>query len=479
MTKDLVLGLLVFIISLQSLADNSLPEIGTVGAQALSIAQEKQYGDAYMRAMRASSPIVQDPLLEDYINQLGHRLVAHADNVHLSFHFFLINDASINAAAFLGGYVKVNTGTVVMARTQSELAAVLAHEISHVTQRHIARSLEKSASASHLTIAGLLGSFIVAIANPVAGIAAMQTTMAASIQHRINYTRQNEFEADHIGMQVLYRSGFNPHAMVDFFSLLASKYRYASKPPAWLSDHPLTAQRIADAQSRASQYPDKYIAPSLDFQMAKARMQVRFDGLNPDQAYSLFHSQLENHNYKLKDAALYGLALALFAQKKYDKAQELITQLAKKHPQSMYVLDTQSDIDIAMKKTARAVKRLQEAYQRYPDNRIVIINLAAAYMANKQDAQASQLLDRYLREHNDDILGWQTLIEAYQHQHLTAQMQQARGEYFALRGQYTQGISELKNALNNTSNRLDEARIKARIDEFKASQKQLEKLQHL
>ncbi|CAG9297344.1 beta-barrel assembly-enhancing protease [Celerinatantimonas diazotrophica] len=470
----------MFIISLQSWADStSLPEIGIVGSQALSIAQEKQYGDAYMRAMRASTQIVQDPLLENYINQLGHRLVAHADNVLLPFHFFLVNDSSINAAAFLGGYVKVNTGTVVMAQTQSQLASVMAHEISHVTQRHIARSLEKSAAASHLTLAGLLGSFIVAIANPMAGIAAMQTTMAASIQHQINYTRQNEYEADHIGMQVLHRSGFNPHAMVDFFSLLASKYRYSSKPPAWLVDHPLTSQRIADAQSRASQYPNKYIAPSLDFQMAKARIQVRFDDLDPDQAYSLFHNQLENHNYRLKDAALYGLTLALFAQKRYEKAHELIEKLAKKHPQSMYILDTQSDIDIAMKKTAKAVKRLQNAYQRYPDNRIVIINLAAAYMANKQDAKASQLLDRYLREHQNDLLGWQTLIEAYQHQHLTAKMQQARGEYFALRGQYTQGINELRNALRTTSNPLAKARIKARIKEFKASQKQLEQLQHL
>ncbi|MFM2486400.1 beta-barrel assembly-enhancing protease [Celerinatantimonas yamalensis] len=459
--------------------DEQLPEIGTVGAQALTIAQEKQYGDAYMRALRASTPIINDPVLSDFINTLGNRLVAHADNVRFPFHFFLINDPSINAAAFLGGYIKINTGILLVAHNESELASVMAHEISHVTQRHIARSLENAAISNHLTLAGLLGSVILSIADPMAGIAAMQTSMAASIQHRINFTRQNEREADRIGMQVLYRSGFSPTAMVNFFSQLASKYRYSTQPPKWLVDHPLTSERIADAQSRASQYPKKYIAPNLDYQFARARVQVRFGTMDGDQAYSMFKEQLANHSYQLQDAARYGLALALYAQKHYHQAEKLIMQLAQSYPQNMFILDTESDVDLALKQTNKAIKRLESAYQRYPDNNVVIMNLAAAYMDDNAYAKASTLLDYYLREHPNNLLGWQSLAQAYQHQQLNGKAAQALGEYFALRGQYHQAIREMQRAEGKTVNRLDRARITARIDELKDAQKQLKQLQNL
>lgn len=457
---------------------DTLPELGTVGSQALTIAQEKLYGDAYIRAIRASLPVVHDPVLENFINLLGHKLVSHAENVRLPFHFFLIRNPSINAAAFLGGYIKVHTGLFLYAQRESELAAVLAHEISHVTQRHIARSLENTAQNNHLTIASLLGSVILTIANPMAGIAAMQTSLAASIQGKINFTRQNEQEADRIGMQVLYRSGFDPNAMASFFSRLAAKYRYASKSPAMLVDHPLTPQRIADAQARASQYPHRYIAPNLDFQLAKARISVRFGTMDADQAYSQYEQQLKTKSYVLKDAALYGKALALFAQKHYHKSQAIISQLHDRHPQNMFILDTQSDLYLALKKNKKAVNMLTRAYARYPDNYVVIMNLAAAYQASKLYAKESKLLDLYLRDHHSSVLGWQTLTEAYQHQQLHGKAKASLAEYFALKGQYHQAIRELQRAEKLIANKLEKTRIEARIHQFEAAQKELDKLQN-
>lgn len=213
-------------------ADQNLPDIGTTAAGTLTIAQELEYGDAYMRILRNSSPIISDPVLDEYITSLGHKLVANANDVKTPFHFHLIRDRSVNAFAFFGGYVVANTGLFLHANNESELASVFAHEISHITQRHLARHMEAQARNTPLTIAALVGSLLLAIASPEAGIAAINATTAGSMQASINYTRSNEQEADRFGMATLARAGFDPEGMPNFFGHLADQYRYASTPPS-------------------------------------------------------------------------------------------------------------------------------------------------------------------------------------------------------------------------------------------------------
>ena len=151
------------------------------------------------------------------------------------------------------------------AKTESELASVLAHEISHVTQRHIARKMQAQKRSSPLAIASLIGGVLIAMANPEAGIAAMQAGSAASAQLQIDYTRTNEQEADRIGISMLARAGFDVTAAASFFSTMAEEYRMVSKPPARLLTHPLTETRIADARARAADYPARYLRPSVQF----------------------------------------------------------------------------------------------------------------------------------------------------------------------------------------------------------------------
>lgn len=458
-------------------AADSLPQLGTAGVDALSIAKERQYGDAFMRMNRANGGVINDPVMTDYINQLGYKLVSNADGVNFPFTFFLVNDPSINAAAFLGGYVKVNSGLFLYAQSESELAAVLAHEITHVTQRHIARSIENAAQNSHLTIAGLIGSVILGIANPGAGIAAMQASLGASLQGQINFTRQNEREADRIGMQVLVRSGFEPSAMATFFGRLASKYRYATKPPEMLTDHPLTADRIADAQARANQYPHHYIAPSLAYQFAKARVMVRFGTMNADQAEAEFKHRLQDNQYKLRDAARYGLALALFAQNNYKQSQQIISELRQKHPKNLFLIDTQSDLYLALNQSNKAIQLLKSEISRSPDNPVLVLNLAAAYDKARNYGEEAKLLDHFVRNQPNSLLGWKMLTESYQHQQKDAQALQAQAEYFALCGQYKLAIRRLQSAKVQHLNKLVKARIEARIEQFKAAQEALQKLQ--
>lgn len=254
-----------------SLADvtDTLPDIGTTAGATLSINQELQIGDFYVRELRGSSPLINDPLLTGYINSIGQRLVAHAWSVKTPFHFYLIQNDELNAFAFFGGNVVLHSAIFRYTDNESQLASVMAHEISHVTQRHLARAMEAQKRSAPLTWVGALGSILLAIANPEAGMAALTGTLAGTQQGMISFTQENEKEADRIGIQVLQRSGFDPQAMPAFLQKLADQTRYASKPPEILLTHPLPDSRLADARDRANQMPRVVVHSSQDFFLPK------------------------------------------------------------------------------------------------------------------------------------------------------------------------------------------------------------------
>ena len=210
---------------------NKLPEIGMAGLSTLSIDKERLIGHAMMRHLRASQPVINDPVLNEYINDLGNKLVKNPDGVNYTFEFFFINSTELNAFAFFGGHVGVHGGLLTTAETESELASVIAHEISHVTQRHLARRMEAQRRSSPLTMAGMITGVLLSLVNPTLGMATLSTSMAASQQMGINYTRGNEKEADRVGIALLANSGFNPMGAPNFFNKMAEKYRYKSKPP--------------------------------------------------------------------------------------------------------------------------------------------------------------------------------------------------------------------------------------------------------
>ncbi|UPW19821.1 M48 family metalloprotease [Agarivorans sp. TSD2052] len=457
-------------------ANNQLPEIGTAGASALSIDKEVIYGEAYMRIIRASHRMTNDPVLSEYISELGNQLVAKADQVRTPFNFFLVTDNEINAAAFLGGYVKIHTGLFLYAATESEFASVIAHEIAHVTQRHIARSIENQAAAQNLSMAGMLGSLLLGLANPIAGIAALQATMAAGVQNSINYTRANEFEADRIGLRTLANAGYDPSGMGSFFGKLSEKYRYASKPPQMLITHPLPETRVSEARARANQYPHRFIAPSLSFQLAKSRIIVRHGTLNPKEALDYYQQQITRKEYRIEDAAFYGKALALFGLGEYQKSHAIIDGLVKRHPDNLFLLDTLTDLDVAQKHYEKAISRLKEAQPRYPDNQVIILNLSHALSEDGKFEESAKLLDRYLRNKPNDALAWGELSRTQRRLNNMAASHTAQAEYLSLHSDYRRAIDELHSAFNLTKNNLEQARIQARIEQFKYAEQELEAL---
>lgn len=479
--KSLLASLIVTLLTgslLPARADisDNLPDIGTTAGGTLSINQELAMGDFYVRQLRASAPIINDPLLNQYINQLGQRLVSHAWSVKTPFHFYLIRNDEINAFAFFGGNVVLHSALFRYSDNESQLASVMAHEISHVTQRHLARAMEEQQRNAPLTWVGALGSILLAMASPQAGMAALSGTLAGAQQGIISFTQQNEQEADRIGIQVLQRAGFDPEAMPNFLQKLADASRFASKPPEMLLTHPLPDSRLADARNRANQMKPVVVQSSQDYYMAKVRALGMFS-TGQNQLGTDLLTSLTQGNSREQAAALYGKAVLLLGESKFAEARNIITPLLAKQPDNLWYLDIMTDIDIGLKQPQQAINRLL-AVKAVNTNPVLQINLANAYVEAKQPANASKVLYRYTWANKDDPNGWDLLAQASAAQRLTDEEQAARAEGLALSGQLDQAIRSLSSASAAVPlGSLKQARYDARIDQLRHLQERFRQYQ--
>lgn len=479
-SKSVIAGTLALILSTTTAvtyANNDLPDLGTAAVNTFSLEKETIYGDAYMRVIRASAPMLNDPVLNQYLTELGNKLVAHATGVKTPFYFFLLRNDEINAFAFFGGHVGVHTGLFLNADTESELASVLAHEITHVTQRHLARSLEAQQKSSTATIVGMLGAILLTIAAPQAGMAALATTQALATQAKINYTRAHEKEADRIGMKILVDAGFDPNAAADFFGKLATRYRFTTKPPQMLLTHPLPESRISEARIRAQQYPLRQIPDNLNFQLAKARIQVRFSGYSEAAVLSIFEKQLKHNRYSFKSAAQYGKALALFRMEKFDESEVIIDELLRKAPNNLFFIDTKTDLLTQKGDFKSAIKLLLKEQQIKPTSNVVNTNLANVYIEDNQTEKAIPLLEDLIFLDKQDQLAYQLLHQAYKKNGNKAMAYYVKAEYLALSADYKTAIDQLNFAYKQSKeNPLQLARIEARIRQFRQADRAMEAL---
>lgn len=449
---------------------DNLPDMGTTAGSTLSINQELQMGDFYVRQLRASAPLINDPLLNQYINELGQRLVAHANSVRTPFHFFLIQNDELNAFAFFGGNVVLHSSLFRYTDNESQLASVMAHEISHVTQRHLARAMEEQKRNAPLTWVGALGSILLAMASPQAGMAALTGTLAGAQQGIISFTQGNEQEADRIGLQVLQRAGFDPQAMPTFLQKLADQSRFSSKPPEILLTHPLPDSRLADARNRANQMRPVVVQSSQDFYMAKVRSLGMY-ATGRNQLTDDLLNEYTKGNVREQQAAQYGKAVQFLQAKSFDSAKKIIAPLLAKQPDNVWFLDIMTDIDIGLNQPQQAISMLSSAKDS-KTNPVLQLNLANAYVEAKQPANASRILNRYTFAHPDDVNAWDLLAQASAAQGLRDEELSARAEGLALNGQLDQAITTLSSASAQVPlGSLKQARYDARIDQFRELQK--------
>lgn len=446
-----------------------LPEIGTTGAAFLSIEREQVVGDFYMRQVRSQAPIIYDPVLDSYLSSIGQRLVRNSNGVKYPFNFFWIRNKEINAFAFMGGYVGVHTGLIQQARTESELAAVLGHEVAHVTQRHIVRRMQEQQQNMPMTIAGVIGSILLGMANPEAGMAGLYTTLGATGQSQINYTRMYEKEADRIGLSVLLAAGFDPVGAPNFFGRLAKKYRYVSKPPEMLMTHPLPESRIADTRARAESMRTVNVSPSLDFALAKARIEARYAETPslPD-----FQDMVNSSNPISQRAGAYGLAIIALDRGQYQAAAKHIEPLLKDAPNNPFYIDVQTDILLEQGNYEYVMKWLESKYIRQPTEPVITINFANAALTSGNGKLAEKLLREFLLQNPSHSLALNLLTQVYEKSGKRAAMYETRAEALALRGNFSLAISQLHTAHNHTDNDTTRKRINARIDQMRALENQ-------
>ncbi|MEH8018298.1 M48 family metalloprotease [Rheinheimera muenzenbergensis] len=466
-TKPLALCLLATGIQLNSgPAFAVLPDLGGNAFNTITPEKEKQLGDVMMRQTRGSLPMVYDPLLDEYINALGNRLVARANDVKFPFKFYWVNNKNINAFATLGGNIVSHTGTLAVADSESEFASVMAHEIAHVTQRHIARFVEAQNQRAPLTLAGVLGAIVLATVNPEAGMAAMMAAQGAAQQSAINFTRGNEQEADRIGMQILAEAGFDPYAVPEFFRKLTEQSRFVNQQLAFLQTHPLSQSRVSDTRLRAEQFQQRFIPDSQDFTLTKARILARYH-YNSKDAEQLFRKKLSEPGGNTK-ANQYGLAVTLLDTEQYDKARALIEQLLAKDEHNLYFIDVYTDILLGSKAYPAALDMLEQQYLLRPNNLVVTLNYANVALKSGANRLAIHLLKSLLYYKNDSILAYDLLSEAYKAVDDLARFYEARADLSYQLANYPKAIDDLNEALNHLAaeDKLESRRLEAKKNQL-------------
>lgn len=323
----------------------SLPDLGEISDASLSMADEARIGRDFMRAMRDAGDVVEDAEVNDYINVLGHRLSAAVRMPGLQLTYFVVNDKQINAFAMPGGYVGINSGLLVGTQSEGELASVVGHETAHVTQRHIARMKAASDATSPLL---LLGTVLAAVLASRAGgsqasIGTLSAGLGLQISNQLSFSRDFEREADRVGMQYLAQGGFDVRAMPAFFQRLDAANRYSDNNAyAFLRTHPVTSQRISEAQNRALEYPVKMKADSTAYLLVREKLRVM--AMSPDEAVRYYQTMLEKGQYLNEGAAWYGMSRAQLANHQLPAARSALVKAQSRLPADPMLFGQESAI---------------------------------------------------------------------------------------------------------------------------------------
>ncbi|MFA5370402.1 MAG: M48 family metalloprotease [Sideroxydans sp.] len=394
------------------LAADGLPDLGDVSQTAVSPLMERQIGEQSMLQIRASDRYLDDPELAGYLNRLGKHLVANSSEPGQSFEFFVLDDGAINAFALPGGFIGVNTGLILLTQNESELASVLSHEISHVTQHHLARIVSGQKYDSLAAMATIAVAILAARNNPQAAEAGIIGAQSGLVQRRLDFTREHEKEADRIGLGILQRSGFDPHAMPSFFERLQKATQLVEgNAPSYLRTHPLTAERVSDVGNRVQQIPFKLIADSLDFQLMRAR--VIASQKTPQDAIAYFESALGDKKYGNPLAHRYGLVLALLRAKQDSRAAQEFNTLHRLAPPNATITTLAGNIRRAEGNDQKTLDFYREALKQYPTHQALIFDYVVMLLSQHHYAEALNLLDKEVAHDGNNAKLYELQARAY------------------------------------------------------------------
>lgn len=449
-----------------------LPSLGDASSGIVSPEFEHALGRAWLSMLRGQVPQISDPLLKEYVERSVYKLAETSQVQDRRLEFILVESPQLNAFAAPGGIIGVNGGLFLQAQTEAEYASVMAHELAHLSQRHFARGLEAQRRMQLPLMGALLAGVVAAAAGAGdAGIAAIASTQAAAIQAQRRFSRQNEEEADRVGMQNLARAGYNPRAMPQMFERLMRQYRFDQRPPEFLLTHPVTESRVADTRGRAEQLSDTGRADSLDYQLMRARTHLLFE-TTPGMSIKQFRAQLDK-NPELA-AARYGLALAQMKAGQLQPAREQLDVLLK-NPNPIYSLAEIEWLQYANRipEAKEKVNALLAKSPRYYPAQQSLIDIL---IKQNNLTEAEHQLDILAAQRSQDPDIWYQVAEIRGLTGNIIGLHRARAEYFALVGDYSQALEQISLAKRLAGNFQMAARLDARYQELLKEQSMVKEM---
>lgn len=436
-------------------AQSEIPSLGDTARAELSPAAEYRLGKEIMGQVRSDPAYVNDPVLTEYLSNLGNRLVSADAQIRgeltNDFTFFAVRDPTLNAFAFPGGFIGVHTGLLLATQSESELASVLSHEIGHVSQRHIARMLSQQKQDILIPIAATALAILAASTGGDAAGAVLMGGQGYAIQKQINFTRDAEKEADRVGFRILKGAGFDTTGMTAFFLRMQTATRiYSDAPSPYLRTHPLTSERIADIEARVRHEPYRQHADSLDFYLMRAKARLVQDDSEPAllTAEEVFGEQIKSGSKLYMAAGNYGLALIALHRKDIATAKACL-QLIRKTvgeaaaKQSLALNSLAIEILSSSGQAADAVREARAALVRFPSSRALAYQYVNALYVSRQYDDAARFLRKQVGMYRDDPVLQRQLAKVYDAQGKRALMHMAMAESYSLAGAYPAALEQL------------------------------------
>lgn len=472
-------SLILLIPNISTAGDIVLPDMGDSTGTLISPAQEKILGESFFRSIRSQLEISYDPDVQSYIQSIGQNLVANSDNPTQPFYFFVVESDDINAFAGPGGYIGINSGLILSSDSESELASVMAHEIAHVTQRHIYRSYEAASRMSIPAAAAMIAAIIVATQAPEVGIGALSAIQAGSVQMQIDFTRDNEQEADRIGLKTLARAKFDPRSMPTFFEKLqhASRY-YGAGAPEFLRTHPITSSRISDTRGRAEKFPYRQVPDSQDYRLTKAKLRLISTQTTLNDLIIYFRNRVDQGTIDQRAAMQYGLGLCYVKQQKFAQAEEIFQRLSKQHPRQQQYLTALAQVAVNKRDVETAKQLYLQLQQRFPDDidfQFEYISILLRSNQNQLGLQHLKLIDYKNQQHPRFFL---LLAQAYGNLGKSINSHRYMAEYYYAIGQTNAAIMQTKIAQKDKGlNFYQSAILEDRLNFFMAEMQALKEMQ--
>lgn len=475
------------LLSPAALYAQNLPNLGGTEGEELSPLMERRLGEQVMNNIRRDPDYISDGTVLDYLNQLGGSLLASSAEARgdagYDFFFFAVRDPALNAFALPGGFIGSHSGLVLAAQSESELASVLAHEIGHVSQRHIARMIGNQRQDALLPLAGLLLAVLAARTSPDLAGAAMMGGSGLAVQRQLSFGRDAEREADRLGLQILRNTGFELSGMVSFFSRLQNASRNRTDNlPSYLRTHPMTGERMADIEARIRNLPYKQHVDSLDFSLIRSRLRVLQDDTAQGwrDAAVFFTEQARQGTRAQILAAKYGLCMIAQRQRDATRASALLNEIQAEASRAPALAASQVLASFTVEQTlagdqpAQALSLVKEARNQFPLSRALAMHYSEALLAAGKKEEATAFLRDQAQLYRQDAAVQRALARAYAEQGKMALQHMALAEYYSLTGALPAALEQLRIARSSSdSSFYDQAVIDARERELQASWREI------